>query len=74
MKYLQSRIFYAIFLYTLIMTLLFIKKPVLLFHPNGEIKPFGIHQNESIYSIGVMSVVLAIICFYVFCIIDIIFK
>jgi len=73
MKYLQSRIFYAIFLYILALTIIFIKKPLLLFHQNGEIKAFGLHKNETIYSIGVMSIVLAIICFYIFCIIDIIF-
>jgi len=74
MKYLQSRIFYAIFLYVLILTIVFIKKPLLLFHPNGEIKQFGLHKNESIYSVGVLSIVLAIVSFYIFCIIDIVFN
>ena len=74
MKYLQSRIFYSIFLYTLLITLIFIKKPLLLFHPNGEMKQFGLKTNESIYTIGVLSVVLAIVSFYIFCIIDIIFR
>jgi hypothetical protein len=74
MKYLQSRIFYSIFLYILILTIVFIKKPSLLFHPTGEIKQFGLNKNESIYSVGGFSIVLAIICFYIFCIIDIIFS
>jgi len=74
MKYLQSRIFYAILLYILVLTLVFIKKPLLLFHPNGEIKPFGLSKDQSIYSVGVLSIVLAIVSFYIFCIIDIIFN
>ena len=74
MKYLSSRIFYAIVLYILLMTLIFLKKPSLLFHPNGSIKSFGLNENQTIYSVGIMSIVLSVICFYIFCLIDIIFR
>jgi len=74
MKYLSSRIFYAIFLYILIMTLIFLKKPSMLFEKNGEIKNFGLKKNETMYSVGVLTIVLAIVCFYLFCVIDMIFK
>tara|TARA_Y100000591_G_C21456711_1_gene508730 strand:- start:112 stop:342 length:231 start_codon:yes stop_codon:yes gene_type:complete len=76
MKYLSSRIFYAIFLYVLLMTLIFLKKPALLFNKDGEIKQFGLNKEKdnTIYSIGVLSVILAIISFYIFCIIDVIFR
>ena len=74
MKYLSSRIFYAIVLYILLMTLIFLKKPSLLFHPDGSIKSFGLNKNQTIYSVGVMSIVLSVICFYIFCLIDIIFR
>ena len=74
MKYLSSRIFYAIFLYILIMTLIFLKKPSMLFEKNGEIKNFDLKKNETMYSVGVLTIVLAIVCFYLFCVIDMIFK
>jgi|TARA_B110000259_G_C13728720_1_gene287601 hypothetical protein len=74
MNYLSSRIFYAIFLYILILTLVFLKKPKMLFDDNGEIKQFGVHAGQTIYSIGVLSGVLAIVSFYIFCIIDMIFE
>jgi hypothetical protein len=74
MKYLSSRIFYAIFLYVLIMTLIFLKKPSMLFEKNGEIKNFGLKKNETMYSVGVLTIVLAIVCFYLFCVIDMVFK
>ena len=74
MKYLSSRIFYAIFLYLLIMTLIFLKRPTMFFEENGEIKNFGLKKDETMYSVGVFTVVLAIICFYLFCVIDMVFK
>ncbi len=74
MKYLSSRIFYAIFLYVLIMTLIFLKKPKMLFEENGDIKSFGLKKNETMYSVGVFTVVLSILCFYLFCVIDMVFK
>lgn len=74
MKYLSSRIFYAIFLYVLLMTLIFLKKPTLLFDEQGEIKSFGLKKEETVYSVGVLTVVLAIVSFYLFCVIDMVFK
>jgi hypothetical protein len=56
------------------MTLIFLKKPTLLFDEQGEIKSFGIKKEETIYSVGVLTVVLAIVSFYLFCVIDMVFK
>ena len=74
MKYLSGRIFYAIFLYILILTLIFLKKPKMFFEDDGEIKQFGLKKEQTIYSVGVFSIVLAIICFYIFCVIDMVFE
>ena len=74
MKYLSSRIFYAIFLYILILTLIFLKKPKMFFEDDGEIKQFGLKKEQTIYSVGVFSIVLSIICFYIFCVIDMVFE
>ena len=51
-----------------------LKKPTMLISKNGEIKNFGLKKNETMYSVGVLTIVLAIVCFYLFCVIDMIFK
>lgn len=71
--YLNTRILYSIFVYLLIMLLIFVKKPKLMYD-NNEIKKFGTGKNETIYSLGVVSLVIAVIVFYIFCLIDMIFK
>jgi hypothetical protein len=37
------------------------------------LKTFGVGYDKTMFSFGVFSVVLAIISFYVFCIIDLVF-
>ena len=44
------------------------------FEDDGEIKQFGLKKEQTIYSVGVFSIVLAIICFYIFCVIDMVFE
>lgn len=68
------------------MTLIFMKKPKLIFTSDGQIRSFGVTSsnnenslekedgNKTIYSLGVITVVLAIVCFYILCIIDLIFE
>ena len=46
----------------------------MLFEKNGEIKSFGLKKGETMYSVGVLTVVFAILCFYLFCVIDMVFK
>lgn len=75
MKYLNSRISYSITLYVLIMILIFTAKPKFLFNSDGSIKSYGVNdKNKTIFSLGVVSVTSAIVAFYMFCIIDIIFN
>jgi hypothetical protein len=56
------------------MLLIFVKKPKLMYDDNKQIKKFGTGKNETIYSLGVVSLVIAVIVFYIFCLIDMIFK
>ena len=70
----NSRIIYSILFYILLMILLAVSKPSVMFHTDGCIKEFGIGDDKSMFSFGVFTVVLAIISFYIFCIIDLIFK
>jgi hypothetical protein len=74
MKYLKSRIAYSITLYILIMILLFTMKPKFIFNDDGSLKSYGVNdESKTIYSLGVISISAAIISFYFFCIIDLIF-
>ena len=74
MKYLSSRIIYSIILYVLIMSLIYVVKPKAIFNDDDSIKSYGIKQNQTIYSLGVVSIILSIVSFYFFCIIDLIFN
>jgi hypothetical protein len=75
MKYLNSRITYSITLYVLIMILIFTMKPTFIFKVDGSVKSYGVNDNDkTIYSLGVISICAAIISFYFFCIVDLIFN
>jgi hypothetical protein len=45
----------------------------MLFEPNGEIRTYGVKHGETVFSFGVISIVIAIMCFYVITIIDFLF-
>ncbi len=70
----NSRVSYSIIVFIMSMILLFITKPKLAFEKDGSLKFFGISQKkDTIYSVGVLSVVLSLMIFYFFCMIDLIF-
>lgn len=71
---LNTRLLYSIVFFILLITLIHISKPSIIFDKNGEIRPFGIGKQKTMFSFGVFTVVLAILSFYFFCVIDIIFK
>ena len=70
---LQSRIIYSVTFYILLIILISILKPEIMFNKDGDIISFGLNKNETLYSFGVFSVLSAIVTFYLFCIIDLIF-
>lgn len=70
----KSRISYSVVVFTMSMILVFLTKPAIAFDRNGELKTFGVSEkSDTIYSVGVMTVTLAIVVFYTFCMIDLIF-
>lgn len=74
MQLLNHRTVYSSLFYILIIVLVIIAKPAFAFDENGEIKSFGVgDQTRSIVSLGVVSTVFAIVSFYIFTIIDIVF-
>lgn len=74
MNCISSRIVYSILFYVLTMILIIISKPRLIFEIDGSIKQFGVGYDKTMFSLGVFSVVLAILSFYIFCIIDLVFS
>lgn len=72
-KFINTRIIYSILFYVLLLILIVISKPSVIFNKDGSIKQFGMGDNKTMFSLGVFTIVLAIISFYIFCLIDMIF-
>lgn len=72
MDFVNHRTIYSVLFYTLSILLLFISKPKFMFI-NSSIKKFGIGYEKTLFSFGVFTVTLALISFYAFAIIDVIF-
>lgn len=70
----NSRVIYSILFYLLLMILLSVAKPSLIYKSDGTIKEFGIGDDKTMFSLGVLTAVVAILSFYTFCIIDLVFK
>jgi hypothetical protein len=45
-----------------------------MFDERGDIKNFGIGDTKTMFSFGVLTVVIAVMSFYTFCIIDLVFQ
>jgi hypothetical protein len=70
----NSRVIYSLLFFVLLMILIAVSKPSIVFNPDGSLKEFGIGDDKTMFSLGVFTVVVAIISFYTFCIIDLVFK
>lgn len=70
----NSRFIYSILFYLLVVMLLIVSKPKFMFDKSGKLKPFGVGNSKTIFSLGVFIVILSILSFYTFCIIDLVFK
>jgi len=68
-----QRLLYSITFYLLLMTMLILWKPSMMFESNGDIRSYGVDKGNTVFSFGVASIVLAIVCFYIFAIIDFLF-
>jgi hypothetical protein len=65
--------------YILSITLVIVAKPSLLFESNGDIKSFGVGSTrddrpKTVFSLGVAVVVSAVLSFYLFAVLDVIFS
>ena len=73
MRYISTRVIYAVLFYILLIILIILAKPSVMFENNGSLKHFGIGEDKTMFSLGVFTVVLAVLSFYVFCMIDLVF-
>lgn len=74
MAIVNTRILYSILFYVLLMVLIILAKPSVMFDNSGNIKIFGTGNDKTMFSFGVFSVIIAIISFYIFSMIDLIFS
>lgn len=72
-SYVSSRIIYSTAFYVLFMVLLFVSKPSVMFDNNGNLREFGVGYDKTMFSFGLFTVVVAVLSFYMFCIIDMVF-
>jgi|AntRauMFilla1563_2_1112583.scaffolds.fasta_scaffold32037_2 hypothetical protein len=68
----HKRLILSCLFFILFMLLIAIIKPSFIISKDDSIKKFGFEYNETIYSLGVIVVVLAVILFYIFSMIDLI--
>ncbi len=68
-----QRVVYSLLFYVLALCLIIVAKPSFMFDSTSkEPKPFGVGEGKSLYSLGVVTVTLAIVSFYIFALIDMI--
>ncbi len=71
---LNTRLLYASVFFVLLILLIFTSKPSLIFDNKGSLRQFGIGDEKTMFSFGVFTVLFAVVSFYFFCVIDVIFK
>ena len=74
MKFVNHRSIYSIIFFLLVIILIIVARPSLMFHEDGQVKQFGIGDDKTIISMGSIVCFLSIFTYYVFLIIDILFK
>lgn len=79
MKFLTGRVVYSLLFYVMAISLIVIAKPEMMFTRDGDVKSFGVGESKdgspkTVFSFGVFIMVLAIVSFYVFAVIDVVFS
>ena len=70
-----ARVVYSVLFYMLSMTLIMVSKPAAVFDEvTGKPLAFGLGEDKTLYSLGVVSVTLALVAFYMFALIDMVFS
>ena len=75
LKIQAARVIYSILFYALSMALIIVSRPKLIFDErSGDPLPFGIGEGKTLFSLGVVTVALALLAFYLFALIDMVFS
>ena len=73
MSIINSPIKNAIILYLILITIILYFKPTIIFDVNGNLRVFGLSSDKTVFSFCVISIFLAIISYYLFTLLRIIF-
>ena len=69
----NHRSVYSVLFYVLLIALIIVVKPSWLFYDDGQVRNFGLGCQQTVFSLGVIVVALAIVAYYIFAVIDILF-
>lgn len=69
----NHRSMYSVIFYVLIIVLIIVSKPSFIFDERGHVRGFGLGSQQTVFSLGVLVVALAIVAYYIFAMIDILF-
>lgn len=65
------RVAYSILFYVMAMAIVLVSKPTLMFDATtSNVRPFGLGPGRTLFSLGAVTVALAIMSFYIFALID----
>lgn len=70
----NKRLFLSSMFFVLSMILIATTRPSFIFNKDGSIKEFGLEENQTIYSLGVFVVILCILIFYIFSMLDLMYN
>jgi hypothetical protein len=68
-----ARVVYSTLFFLLAMTLVLVSKPPPLFSPEGHVRPFGVGPHSTVYPLGVVTVVVAVLSMFIFTLIDVVY-
>lgn len=67
----MERVIYSVLFFILFVTLLYVSKHSILFLPSGNLRAFGIKQDETLFSFGTICVVVSFTCVFAFTLLEI---
>jgi hypothetical protein len=70
----QSRIVYSSLSLIIVIMILCMTRPGFMFKTDGTLKDFGFGNDETLYSLSSVSLVVSILLFYFFSLMDMIFS
>lgn len=69
-----ARVIYGVLFFSAIIAVLLVMKPRAMFEEDGRPKPFGTGEGKTLFSFGAITCLLAVTCFFVFGIIDMVYS